>query len=157
MKIFTCMAVLLWLSGCGTVPYAPPTSGPTATITFINYASRNLEVAIYEESAGCKGRRSIPTVSPPNQVEQTVRADRELTFQFYLTNFGERVREEYCLTNLRFIPRAGSRYTFRTEEDPGSCKWSALDVTNAQQPVLVTLAQVPWKAGWDENGSFCEK
>jgi hypothetical protein len=156
MKPSICLAVMFSLSGCGTTPYAPPTAGATAKINFINYASRNWELALYDRSQSCKRRRQISVLTPPNQVEQTVLADTELTFQFYLTNFGDQPREEYCLVNLRFVPRSGSRYAIRAEEGAGACKWSAYDVTNVATPEAITLTRVPWKAGFSENSSFCE-
>jgi hypothetical protein len=156
MRLSAYLAVMFSLAGCGTIPYAPPTGGPTAKISFVNYASRNWELALYNKSQSCKGRRQIAVLSPPNQVEQTVLADREVTFQFYLTNFGDQPREEYCLVNLRFVPRSGSRYVVRAEEGPGACKWSAYDVTNAATPEEIKLTRVPWKAGFSESSSFCE-
>ena len=157
MKLIACVLVAFTLTGCSTVPYVQPTTGPTATILFVNDAYRNLEAAIYEQSATCKGRRQVPVVAPGSQVEQKVRADAELTFQYYLTNFGDRKREQYCLMNLRFTPRAGSHYVFRTAEDTSFCRWAAVDDTDKQKPVKVELVEIPWKAGWDENSSWCDK
>jgi hypothetical protein len=157
MKLISGVLAALALTGCGTIPYVQPTAGPTATIQFINDAHRNLEAAIYEQSATCKGRRQVPVVAPGSQVEQKVRADAELTFQYYLTNFGDRKQEQYCLMNLRFTPVAGRHYLFRTAEDTSFCRWAAFDDTDKEKPVKVDLTQITWKAGWDENSSWCDK
>lgn len=156
MKSFASLGLLLLtVAGCSSVPYSKPTSGPTASILFVNYASRNLEVAFYEQSKGCKARRAVPVLSPPNQAEYTVRADAELTFQYYLTNFGDQPREEYCLLNLRFVPRAGARYEIRAAEEVAHCRWEAHDITDKKNPQKITLTAIPWKAGFAENSSFC--
>lgn len=160
---FTCnsirtTAALLFiaaLSGCamGMVKYAPPVSGEMAKIRFINKANMNLDIAFYEISETCKNRRAINILTPGEQSLQTIPASRELTFQFMQASASS---PSYCLRNVRFTPKAGGNYEFTASENIGQCVWSMVEQVEGK-PQSVPFVDVGWKAGWDENGSFCKK
>ena len=149
---------LLWviaLSGCalGMVKYTPPVSGDTAKIKFINKANMNLDIAFYEISETCSKRRSVNIMTPGEQSLQTIPANREVTFQFMQSSASS---PNYCLRNVRFMPRAGGNYEFTASENIRQCVWNMVEQGAGGLPQPVPFVDVPWKAGWDENSSFCK-
>lgn len=149
-----CAPVLL--IGCAA-PYVPPTSGPTAKIQFVNDAGRNLVIAHYDQSRQCVGRRSTDVIPPGHVREDVIRADQDITFQYHLTNYSGGAAEGYCLVNLRFMPKAGHHYVFRTNETSKSCHWHMTAVIAGGGHSPEELKKIPWKKGFDESSSFCNE
>lgn len=156
-SIRTAAALLLitTVSGCalGMVKYTPPISGDTAKIRFINKANMNLDIAFYEISETCKNRRAINIMTPGEQSLQTIPANREVTFQFMQASASS---PRYCIRNVRFTPKAGGNYEFTANADAMQCVWSMVEQEEGKVPQPVAFLDVPWKAGWDENSSFCK-
>ena len=155
MKRWLSILLMLNISGCA-VPYVPPNSGPVTTIRFINESSRKLEIAYFEESQGCKRRRTAPMIFSGEEAQHTVRANSDLTFQYYLTSksIGG---EQYCLTNLRFFPKDSEKYIFRTTDDSSECKWVMYEESDVNRSNLIKLESIPWSRGVVEDSSWCDK
>ena len=96
---------------------------------------------------------AINILTPGEQSLQTIPASRELTFQFMQASASS---PSYCLRNVRFTPKAGGNYEFTASENIGQCVWSMVEQVEGK-PQSVPFVDVGWKAGWDENGSFCKK
>jgi hypothetical protein len=145
--------VVVSLSGCaiGAIAYRAPDTGPTALINYRNGSSKSLEIALYNQSQHCTGRRRLDIIEPGGERTAKVRAGEEVTFQYHLS--GSR---RYCLTNLRFTPRNGATYQFDTVDDADRCLWRMLDVSN-EEPQRVELQKIPWHSVWDENSAFCSE
>ncbi len=143
-------------SGCGfeMVKYVPPSSAESAKIRFINKANMNLDIAFYEISQGCQKRRSINIMTPGEQSLQTIPANQEVTFQFLQSSASS---SRYCLQNIRFTPQAGRNYEFEVKTELMQCVWRMVEQEEGSPSKPVPFTVVPWKAGWDENGSFCKK
>lgn len=143
-------------AGCA-VPYVAPTEGPAAVVRYKNNAQRKLEIAYFEISNGCQRRRRTDAIMPGTEAVHRTYANKEITFQYYLTNATGKGSEEYCLANLRFLPVVNHEYTFVTSEDIGKCKWVMVDSTDKVKMVPVELKEKKWKRGMDENSSFCDE
>ena len=161
MKIILVIVTLL-LSGCALtpIPYAPPLEGPTATVKFQNDAQKDLKITFYEESDGCKGRRTTPLILPNTDATYVIYAGKPFTFKYHIsqaqyTDAG--TLHYYFITNLRFVPEKDHDYLFRTTEDLDSCKWSMIDITQNKKPKAIKLKLIKALAGWDEHSSFCHK
>ncbi len=156
MKKFFSLSITIALVGCAS-PYVPPTSGPTAKIRFENDAQRNLYISYFDQSSQCVGRRSTEVILPTTEQEHIVRANSDLTFQYYLTNHNGGGHEQYCLMNLRFHPKASNVYVFRTSEGFNNCRWLMTDSTDANAPTPIELKRIVWKRGFDESSSWCNE
>jgi len=156
MKNIAVLTIVIALVGCAS-PYIPPTSGPTAKMRFVNDAQRNLYISYFDTSTNCVGRRRTKVIPPSTEDEHVVRANGELTFQYYLTNHNSGGGEQYCLMNLRFFPNTGSSYIFRTTEHSNSCSWLMVDATQSGNPTPEPLKRILWKRGFDENSSWCNE
>jgi hypothetical protein len=156
MKHISALTIVLALAGCAS-PYTSPTSGPNAKIRFVNDAQRNLNIAYFDTSTKCVGRRQTEVIRPTTEHEHVVRANGELTFQYFLTNQPSWGGEQYCLINLRFFPKEGSSYIFRTTESSNSCNWLMVDATQSGNPKPEPLKRILWKRGFYESSSFCSE
>jgi hypothetical protein len=156
MKKLLALSIAFALVGCAS-PYVPPTAGPSAKIRFVNDAQRNLQIAYFDTSANCVGRRTTQTILPTAEQEHIVRADADLTFQYYLTNHNGTVGEQYCLMNLRFHPTAGGAYIFRTSEGANTCRWIMVDATDPGSLKPVPLQKILWRRGFAEGSSWCNE
>lgn len=159
MKYAFLVFVITFSSGCALkqIKYIEPTVGDIATITFQNNSMKNLGIAFYESSKDCKRRKNIDVILPGTEAAYKVAVKGELTFQYHLADMESSSAErQYCLMNLRFSPESGKTYTFETTEDFFSCRWKLHDTSDQKAPVPVKLQALPWKAGWDENSSFCK-
>lgn len=145
-------------AGCAiNVPYVAPTEGPAAVVQYKNNAQRKLEISYFEVSNGCQRRRRTDIILPGMEATHRIYANRDITFQYYLTNTTGKGSEEYCIANLRFLPVVNHEYTFVTSEDAGKCKWAMVDSTDKPKMVPVELKVKEWKRGMDENSSFCDE
>jgi len=133
------------------IAYQEPSTGPVATITYKNASSKNLSIALFNQSEECTGRRGLKIIEPGDQRTIKVRAGEDLTFEYNMS-----VGHKYCRINLRFAPRDGAVYQFNTIDDPEFCLWRMLAMTTGQ-PQPVRLQQIPWNQGSDENSSFCNE
>jgi len=158
MKIFLIPFVFMFV-GCTSVEpkYIEPSSEPTAYINFKNNSIKSLKIAYYEVSDGCQKRRHTDAILPDAEATHKIPANKQITFEFYLTNFSTSKHEQSCLLNLRFQPKAAGKYTITASEDSISCRWIATDITNPENPKLINLETVNWKSGLGEDGSFCSK
>lgn len=156
MKNLFFALMVVFLTGCA-VPYVAPSTGATSTIRFVNDSQKMLEISFYEISSGCKRRRITPIILPATEAVHSVYADKELTFQYYLSNQGRGSAELYCLVNIRFTPKTGSKYSFLTSEVANQCKWIMFDDTDVARTFPVKLDVIPWSRGASEDGSFCDK
>ncbi|MDH5408571.1 MAG: hypothetical protein OEY00_08170 [Gammaproteobacteria bacterium] len=155
MKILSIITIALLFSGCA-VMYTPPKSGPVAKIQFKNDAQRKLLISFFDVSTNCKGRRNIKPILPNNEATHSIPAGKEITFQYYLTNFNGFGGEAYCLMNLRFFAKPNNNYIFKTSEDSNSCKWYMTNETNKEKPIKIKLKALEWIRGFNENSSFCD-
>lgn len=159
MKYMILIGLIIFNSGCALkqIKYTEPTSGKIATVYFKNSSMKALNIAFYETSKDCKGRRSTETILPNTEAVYKVIADKELTFQYHLTDEWQTAAgKQYCLMNLRFTPENGETYLFNTGEDFFSCKWIMFDSTDSKRLIPVKLKSLPWDAVWDENSAFCK-
>ena len=157
MKKILIIFTALLFTGCAlNIKYTPPVSGPIANIQFKNNSKRNLSLAFYKVSTGCKGRQSVQKILSNTETKHVTYAGKELTFQYYLTNskIGGSF-ESYCLLNLRFLPKPNNSYIFSSYDDSRSCKWKMVNITNKEKPIEIKLKAIPWISGFDENSSFC--
>ena len=143
------------MSGC-TQHYISPTSGPISKIRFVNHSDSKLQISYFDESTKCVGRRATETILPKAQSEHIVGAEREITFQYYLSD-QKRGTEQYCLTNLRFHPNSNRIYLFQTVQASKICGWSMSDVTVDGSPVLVPLTNAGWTRGFSDASSWCRQ
>ena len=159
MKSLLCLVASTVIVGCTTVEpkYIEPTNENVAHITFKNNSLKSLKVAYYEISEKCQKRRHANVILPNTEATHKISAGSNFTFQFYLTNFDTSKHETSCLLNLRFQPKVNAHYEVDTVENLYSCKWLATDTTDPKNPIPVKFEAIEWKAGWGEDGSFCNK
>lgn len=162
MKSFFYLAASTIFVGCTTVEpkYIEPTNQNVAHITFKNNSLKSLTVAYYEVSEKCQRRRHANVILPNTEATHKISAGNNLTFQFYLTNYDTifwKINETFCLLNFRFQPKVGARYEVDTVENLYSCKLLSTDNTDPKNPIPVKFEAIEWKAGWGEDGSFCDK
>lgn len=159
MKLLVCLVVFMLLVGCTTVEpkYIAPNDENVAFINFKNNSLKSLKIAYYEVSEKCQRRRYADVILPNTEATHKISANKNVTFQFYLTNFDTSKHETSCLLNLRFQPKVNARYEINTVENLYSCKWIATDSTDPKSPIPLSLEAIEWKAGWGDDSSFCNK
>lgn len=156
---------LVFCTSCA-VTYAPPQAGPIAKINIVNKSNKNLNIAFYETSHGCKRRQKTSPILPGKNDLHLVKAGEPLTFLYYLTtsqneidqiSFGAPQSELYCIVNLRFQPTPNKDYDLIASQFANKCTWVMKEHSSGGSPQLINLESIEWRRAATESGSWCKE
>jgi hypothetical protein len=148
----------LLAAGCAQPipPYAPPRTGPIATIGFINESPQvPITVLFYEDGMACKRMRRLAFYGV-GMAESSVQVPAEQPFTFTIDHATTR---KYCRQTYTFRP-GESTYRITTVAGTDAC---VLHVdrsnTSGGEPNSWTpvtgLIKREYKAPWSEDGEWC--
>jgi hypothetical protein len=122
------LAAATFLVGCAT-PYKPPTSGPTATVSFDKPTGSMFGVTQFNSIVSdekCTNPALLSTFSPirTDSVEQVIPAGTRIYIRADLgrsESDGRMLKLFSCKQVVSFVPLQGEKYRFRQDMLPKSC------------------------------------
>lgn len=100
---------ILLCGGCGT-HYVPPTSGPTAIVTFESRLTSEFAIAIFDDANECFTSHGATYLEPGQTTELLVVAGRPLAMHFQQRDISEFPTVTTCDLTITWKPVNGGRY-----------------------------------------------
>lgn len=168
-------ATPLVLLGCAA-PYKEPTTGPKASIKFINGGADKMSVHFHQGAAECTDRTSAGFIEAKLPRSLAVPAGKEVVMTAGIDP-GDRAllalaiggavgavlapSFKGCTPTIEFLPEAGKSYVFRMSSDGNACTHQFYAVSastqRAEEVHPVQFISRDWIRAAGEAGPWCKK